>query len=57
MKDSIAKLNSNNYQIWKFKMNLFLLKEGVWSVVEKAIADKDAYWKTTNGRDQAIIGL
>ncbi|KAK2579077.1 hypothetical protein KPH14_010926 [Odynerus spinipes] len=31
----IAKLNSENYEVWKYKVELLLIKEGLWEVVEK----------------------
>lgn len=30
---SIVKLNNSNYSIWKYKMELLLIKEGVWDAI------------------------
>lgn len=29
------KLNNNNYSVWKYKMELFLKKEGLWETIEQ----------------------
>jgi len=32
----IAKLNNDNYESWRYKVELLLIKEGLWDVVSKA---------------------
>jgi hypothetical protein len=32
-KESIKKLNDTNYQLWKFKMQMILMRDGVWENV------------------------
>lgn len=57
-KVSITKLNGSNYQIWKFKMKLFLIKEEAWDVVEDNLpANPDAAWCKRNNKAMAWIGL
>src|SRR6218665_3478252 len=31
---TVAKLNNSNYQIWKFKVRLLLIREDTWTVVQ-----------------------
>lgn len=33
MRIDVAKLNNENYQIWKYKIELLLIKEGLLSVI------------------------
>jgi len=59
----IAKLNNANYQIWKYKLELLLIKEDLWSIIdadfEKPAIEDDAYatWKIKDGKARAHIGL
>jgi transposase InsO family protein len=32
-KHTITKLNNSNYQVWKFKVKMLLIRDGIWSVV------------------------
>lgn len=54
----IAKLNGTNYQLWKYKVELLLLKEELWDVVDKQppenITDN---WLLRDGKAKATIGL
>src|ERR1700733_9667699 len=54
----IAKLNNQNYQTWKFKVELLLIKEDLWEVITKEIPDPvTAAWQTKDGKARATIGL
>src|SRR3984885_14576424 len=54
----ILKLNNRNYQTWKFKVELLLVKEDLWDTISKETPDPvtDA-WKTKDGKARASIGL
>lgn len=32
-KVQVTKLNDENYQVWKYKMELLLIKEDLWTVI------------------------
>ncbi|KRZ95736.1 Retrovirus-related Pol polyprotein from transposon TNT 1-94 [Trichinella sp. T8] len=34
-KPVIAKLNSSNYQLWKLKMKVLLMRDGLWDLVSQ----------------------
>lgn len=34
-KEIINKLNNGNYEAWRFKIELLLIKEGLWNIVRK----------------------
>lgn len=34
-KAKFEKLNNSNYSLWKYKMELLLKKEGLWSIITK----------------------
>lgn len=54
----IEKLNYSNYQTWKYKLELLLLKEGLWEVVSEAKpVDPSAVWTKQDGKAKALIGL
>jgi len=53
----IAKLNGNNYQTWKFKVELLLIKEDLWEVVSQDPPDPvTAAWRTKDRKARATIG-
>jgi transposase InsO family protein len=57
---NITKLNNDNYSVWKFKMELLLMKEDLWSQVStKKPADTTAAasWQKRDDRARATIGL
>lgn len=55
---NITKLNGSNYQIWKYKVELLLLKEELWSVVsEEPASEQNQEWKNKDGKARATIGL
>src|ERR1043165_4383060 len=54
----IAKVNNQNYQTWKFKMELLLTKEDLWETIVKEAPDPvTTEWQTKDGKARAIIGL
>src|SRR6218665_2077187 len=56
--NKIENLNNQNYKTWKFKMELFLIKEDLWETVTKEIPDPvTAEWQTKDAKARAIIGL
>src|SRR6218665_1493064 len=56
--NKIENLNNQNYQTWKFKMELLLIKEDLWETVTKEIPDLvTAEWHTKDAKARAIIGL
>lgn len=56
---SVTKLNGNNYQMWKYKMELLLLKEELWNVVndEAPAQPVPESWTLRDGKARATIGL
>src|SRR6218665_3633647 len=56
--NKIENLNNQNYQTWKFKMELLLIKEDLWETVTKKIPDPvTSEWQTKDAKARAIIGL
>lgn len=54
----IAKLNNNNYHIWKYKLELLLIKEDLWDVVQTSEPkNDDSEWVKRDGKARATIGL
>lgn len=61
----IVKLNNENYSIWKYKMELILIKEDLWDKVmkervveeEAPTAAAEADWKKSDNKTRALIGL
>lgn len=55
----ITKLNDENYQVWKYKMELLLIKEELWTVIEdEAPTGNDLpAWNRKDGKARAHIGL
>src|ERR1700761_1039660 len=66
----IVKLNNLNYSIWKYKMELILIKENLWEKVmkervivvvvegqEAAAAALEEEWKKSDNKARALIGL
>lgn len=54
----ITKLNGTNYQLWKYKIELLLLKEELWEVIvndpPNPITNE---WKNRDAKARATIGL
>lgn len=66
----IVKLNNENYSVWKYKMELILIKENLWEKVMKirvavvVVAEQEAAaaaaeedWKKCDNKARALIGL
>lgn len=59
-KVQITKLNDDNYPVWKYKMELLLIKEELWNVIIKntPVTEKElAIWNKKEGKARAYIGL
>lgn len=61
-KDQITKLNDNNYPVWKYKLELLLIKEDLWNIIEEELPiDADAaelaIFRKKDGKARAHIGL
>lgn len=55
---TIAKLNNDNYESWRYKVELLLIKEGLWEVISNAApAQPEAAWLTKDAQARATIGL
>lgn len=65
-----VKLNNENYSIWKYKMELILIKANLWDKVmkvrvvvpvvagqEEAAAAAEEEWKKFYNKARALIGL
>lgn len=58
LRTSFAKLNEDNYHLWKFKLELILRKEGLWEFVTNPVpSEPDEIWKKKNEEATVIIGL
>ena len=54
----ITKLNNSNYQTWKYKLEMLLLKEGLFDYVGKEKpSTTTSEWDVKDGKAKAIIGL
>ena len=57
-KVSIVKLNNENYQIWKYKVELLLIKEDLWDLVtEDKPEEIDSTWTKRDNKARATICL
>lgn len=57
-KSGIKKLNNGNYQVWKYKLELLLIKEDLWDIViNEKPENVDATWMSKDGKARATIGL
>lgn len=55
---SVDKLNGDNYEIWKYKIELLLIKDGVWSVIRDPKPEvPDETWLKNDDLARATIGL
>lgn len=55
---TIAKLNNDNYESWKYKVELLLIKEGLWDIMNKTVPTQPgAAWLTKDAQARATIGL
>ena len=59
-KVSITKLNNDNYQIWKYKMELLLIREELWTVIntpKPEEAQQAQIWQKKDDKARATLGL
>src|SRR6218665_1411369 len=53
-----AKLNNSNYQIWKFKVKMLLIREDTWTVVQGDTHDPvPDDWQRKDEKAQCTISL
>ena len=53
-----TKLNNENYETWKFKIELLLIKEGLWNIVNEIKPERpNEDWIEKDGQVKATIGL
>lgn len=53
-----VKLNNSNYQTWKFKVELLLMKEDLWDAISKEAPNPvTERWTTKDQKARATIGL
>ena len=58
LKYSFKKLSNDNYENWKYKMELYLMKKGLWQIVSKPKPEQvDNAWTENYITAKAIIGL
>ena len=51
---NFEKLNGNNFQIWKYKMEMLLLKEELWDTISESKPDPvTEEWKRKNSKATA----
>lgn len=54
----VEKLDGTNYNIWKFKTELILIKEGIWNVIKNERPENpDEKWLANDDKARATIGL
>lgn len=57
-KFSVCKLNNSNYHLWKYKLELLLIKEGLWEVVSEQRPDLVILeWKKKDDETRPLICL
>src|SRR6218665_1259601 len=55
---TVAKLNNSNYQIWKFKVKMLLIREDTWTVVQGDTPDPvPDDWQRKDEKAQCTISL
>lgn len=55
---TVEKLNDFNYEVWKFRIDLLLIREGLSDVIVNPKPEvPDAAWIVKDGKARAIIGL
>lgn len=57
---SIVKLNNDNYDMWKFKIHMLLMKDDLWTVIcdDPPTSNSDlVVWNRKDSKARAIIGL
>lgn len=56
----LPKLTNHNYQSWKFRMEMLLVREDLWSVIDKprpAVVTDECEWTKADLKARATIGL
>lgn len=54
----ITKLYNENYHVWQYRMQLLLMKENLWDVVNnEQSAEPDILWRMNGDKAKAMIGL
>ena len=57
-KFSVAKLTDTNYQPWKFKVKMLLIREGTWKCVQDDVPNNpDDDWIALDQKAQSTISL
>ena len=55
---TVSKLNNSNYQIWKFKVKMLLIREEIWTVVQGDKPDPvPDDWQRKDEKAQCTISL
>lgn len=55
---SITKLNNKNYQVWKHKVELLLIRDDLCHIVSETVAgDPDEKWLKADRQARATISL
>ena len=59
MKFGVKRLSGDNYETWRYKMELFLMNEGLLEVatLETAEGDRNQEWIERDKKARAISGL
>lgn len=58
LKLSVAKLNNDNYQLWKFKVEMLLSRDDLWEVTTtERPQDNNQDWDKKNRQARATISL
>lgn len=58
LKLSVAKLNNDNYQLWKFKVEMLLSRDDLWEVTTtERPQNNDQDWDKKNRQARATISL
>ncbi len=54
----VTKLNDQNYQSWKFKVKMLLIREGSWKCIDEPVPEHpDATWTDLDQKAQSTISL
>ena len=58
VKTTVAKLNNTNYQVWKFKVKMLLIRDETWTVVRDDRPDPvPDGWDRKDEKAQCTISL
>ena len=54
----VAKLNDQNYQSWKFKAKMLLIREGSWKCIDEPVPEHpEEAWVELDQKEQSTISL